>query len=377
MPTNLNDPQRRREFRRKLTQTGLEQVRHLVSMKNHYNRTKQAVAEQWLRDVESGAIVEDDLRDIIDDLEALRPKYVNGGNMTGLFLRHEDEATALRLYTEAMALLDQRFGNGNQHTRQLTHTINNGSGGFASDGPSLACLTSTIELIRGFVKISERTPRTPAPSQPPLEPQPGDYPLDQLPSYSSFHLQGLSDDDLARYVAGWKPGTENHIIGTRELERRKNMTAKPSPSTDADSVKSSYVDPARLAEIEALPSTGWDFCRLAQLCRELIAAYADGHYITTAALVRIIMDHVPPLFGFDTFDQVAANYGGPKAHKSFKSSVTHLQQSMRNISDAQIHSHIRRTDTLPNATQVDVKRDLDILLAEVVRIGKAHNFTPN
>ena len=257
MTTNLNDPQRRREFRRKLTQTGLEQVRHLVSMKNHYNRTKQAVAEQWLRDVESGAIVEDDLRDIIDDLEALRPKYVNGGNMTGLFLRHEDEATALRLYTEAMALLDQRFGNGNQHTRQLTHTINNGSGGFASDGPSLACLTSTIELIRGFVKISERTPRTPAPSQPPLEPQPGDYPLDQLPSYSSFHLQGLSDDDLARYVAGWKPGTENHIIGTRELERRKNMTAKPSPSTDADSVKSSYVDPARLAEIEALPSTGF------------------------------------------------------------------------------------------------------------------------
>ena len=329
------------------------------------------MAEQWLKDIESGAIVEDDLRDIIDGLEALKPKYVDGGNMMGLFLRSEDEATALRLYTEAIALLDQRFGNGNPHSRQLTHTINNGSSGFASDGPSRACLTSTIELIRGFVKISERMPRTPVASQPSPEPRPGDYTLEQLPSYSSFHLRGLSDDDLARYIANWRPGTENHIIGMRELERRTSTTSKPSQAIDIASPKPLYVDPARLAEIEALASTKWDFSRLAQLCRELNAAYSDGHYITTAALVRIVMDHVPPLFGFTSFDQIAANYGGPKDHKSFKRSMTHLQQSIRNISDAQIHSHIRPTDALPNATQVDVKGDLDVLLAEVIRLGKA------
>jgi hypothetical protein len=371
MPNDLNDPQQRREFRRHLSHTGLDQVRHLVAMRNHYNSAKQTVAEQWLKDVESGAIVEDDLREIIEGLEALKPKYVNGGNMTGLFLRHEDEATALRLYTETMALLDQRFGKGNQQSRQLAHTINNGSGGFASDGPSLACLTSTIELIRGFVRISERMPRSSAPSLPPPEPQPGDYPLEQLPSYSSFHLRGLSDDDLARYVAGWKSGTENHIIGMRELERRKTMARTPSSMIETGPSKRSYIDPARLAEIEALQSVKWDFCRLAQLCRELNAAFGDGHYITTAALVRIVMDHVPPLFGFNDFDQIAANYGGPKAHKSFKKSMTHLQQSMRNISDAQIHSHIRPTDALPNSTQVDVKGDLDVLLAEVIRIGKS------
>jgi hypothetical protein len=371
MPADLNDPQQRREFRRKLSQIGPEQVRHHVAMKNHYNPAKQAVAEQWLRDIESGAIVEDDLRDIIEGLEGLRLKYVDGGNMMGLFLRSEDEAIALRLYTEAIALLDQRFGKGNQHSRQLTHTINNGSGGFASDGPSRACLTSTIELIRGFVKISERMPRNPLGSLPSPEPMPGDYALEHLPGTSSIHLRGLSDDDLARYVAGWKQGTENHIIGTRELQRRASLISRPSPAIEIALPKQSYVDPVRLAEIEALPSTKWDFSRLVQLCRELNAAYANGHYITTAAVVRIIMDHVPPLFGFSDFDQLAANYGGPKVHKSFKKSMTHLQQSMRNISDAHIHSPIRPTDALPNATQVDVRGDLDVLLAEVIRIGKA------
>jgi hypothetical protein len=157
----------------------------------------------------------------------------------------------------------------------------------------------------------------------------------------------------------------------RELDRRKNTMAKPSPTIESGQSKQGYIDPGRLAEIEALQSAKWDFCRLAQLCRELNAAYGDGHYITTAALVRIIMDHVPPLFGFNDFDQIAANYGGPKAHRSFKKSMTHLQQSMRNISDAQIHSPLRPTDALPNATQVDVKGDLDVLLAEIIRIGKA------
>ncbi len=40
MPTDLNDPQQRREFRRRLSQIGADQVRHHVAMKNHYNPEK-------------------------------------------------------------------------------------------------------------------------------------------------------------------------------------------------------------------------------------------------------------------------------------------------------------------------------------------------
>lgn len=51
-------------------------------------------------------------------------------------------------------------------------------------------------------------------------PQPGDYPLEHLPNYSAMALRGLSDDDLLKYIGGWKDGHEHRIAGMRELARR-------------------------------------------------------------------------------------------------------------------------------------------------------------
>lgn len=34
-------------------------------------------------------------------------------------------------------------------------------------------------------------------------------------------LKDVRDDELAEYIAGWKPGTKQHIIGMRELQRRQ------------------------------------------------------------------------------------------------------------------------------------------------------------
>ncbi len=46
-----------------------------------------------------------------------------------------------------------------------------------------------------------------------------------MPDKSGATLKRLSDEDLHKFIAGWKPGTEDHIAGIRELERRK---AQPS-----------------------------------------------------------------------------------------------------------------------------------------------------
>jgi hypothetical protein len=47
-----------------------------------------------------------------------------------------------------------------------------------------------------------------------------------MPDNSPETLKGLSDHDLFRYVAGWKPGTENHLAGQSEIKRRENATAR-------------------------------------------------------------------------------------------------------------------------------------------------------
>ncbi len=35
-------------------------------------------------------------------------------------------------------------------------------------------------------------------------------------------LKQKSDSELAEWITGWKPGTKDYILGTTELDRRKN-----------------------------------------------------------------------------------------------------------------------------------------------------------
>lgn len=48
--------------------------------------------------------------------------------------------------------------------------------------------------------------------------------------------------------------------------------------------------------------------------------------------------------------------------------MQHLYGSMKNIADALLHVQIRKSETLPNETQVDFRADLDALLGEFVRL---------
>ena len=124
-----------------------------------------------------------------------------------------------------------------------------------------------------------------------------------------------------------------------------------------------YVDRARIAQLCQIRSGTLDLRRLIRLCEELNDSSASGSFCAIAALVRAIIDHVPPIFGATTFAEVANNIGG----KSHKKSLLRLQTASRDISDAVLHQQIRRREVLPTAIQVDFKNELDVLLSEIVR----------
>lgn len=128
-----------------------------------------------------------------------------------------------------------------------------------------------------------------------------------------------------------------------------------------------YVELTRLDEIRAISNSQWSVIRLIRLCEELNIASEQQCYMAVAMLVRSITDHVPPIFGAKTFRDVANNHGGGK---SFRASMDHLENSLRSIADAHLHSHIRASEVLPTATQVDFRADLDVLLGEIVRLAK-------
>ncbi|MEP1095906.1 MAG: hypothetical protein ABJG78_12395 [Cyclobacteriaceae bacterium] len=124
-----------------------------------------------------------------------------------------------------------------------------------------------------------------------------------------------------------------------------------------------FVDSSRIKELEDLESSDYDLSRLVQFLRELNDNYSRGNYFSVGVLGRTILNHVPPIFGLGTFEEVAAQYGG----KSFKGVARSLRDH-RHIAEDYLHQTIRKKEVLPNKKQVDFQGQLDFILAEIISV---------
>lgn len=151
----------------------------------------------------------------------------------------------------------------------------------------------------------------------------------------------------------------------RENAAKKEQDESGGGTPTTKSKQHSYVDASRIAELHSLVNPQWDVKKLARLLEELNVVHAADCHMSTAMLVRAIVDHVPPVFGLQNFAEVASNYAGGK---SFKGSMQHLQGSLRHIADSHLHAQIRKSEVLPTAHQVDFSNDVDVLIGEVIRL---------
>jgi hypothetical protein len=126
-----------------------------------------------------------------------------------------------------------------------------------------------------------------------------------------------------------------------------------------------YVNEERLKTLRTIRKNTFDLTRLIRMLEELNECSQADCHMATIMLVRAVLDHVPPIFEYGTFKEVANNYRG---QGSFKISMEHLENSSRKIADQHLHGPIRNKEVLPNNTQVNFRNDLDVLLAEIVRI---------
>ncbi len=127
-----------------------------------------------------------------------------------------------------------------------------------------------------------------------------------------------------------------------------------------------FVSETRLQELRDLKPVKFDFRKLIRLCEELNESYYAGSYFCVGMTVRAIMDHIPPIFGFTSFLSFANQYGGSK---SFKDLMKRLEETFRKLGDAYLHTQIRNSETLPNENQVEFRSEMDMLLAEIVRVS--------
>jgi hypothetical protein len=149
--------------------------------------------------------------------------------------------------------------------------------------------------------------------------------------------------------------------GIRQLNEPKNQTKRSENKNNGD-----FVNVDRIEELTSLTSDKFDLKKLIRYCEEINICYQSEAYLAVAMLTRALIDHIPPLFGASDFQ----NAYGQNGTRSFKEHMTHLDKSLRKIADNYLHSHIRKTETLPNNTQVNFSQDIDVLIAEIIRILK-------
>lgn len=156
----------------------------------------------------------------------------------------------------------------------------------------------------------------------------------------------------------------------RQQTKKLRLPSPAEPESTAVAIDTSpaafvYVDEARIADLRRLESQVFDLRKLVALCEELNQCYRSQCYHAVAALTRAVLDHIPPVFGVGSFTEVANNYAGAR---SFRECMRHLEEAARKIGDAHLHTHVRSSETLPTRVQVNFSNEVDVLLAEVIRI---------
>lgn len=137
--------------------------------------------------------------------------------------------------------------------------------------------------------------------------------------------------------------------------------------TKSSEIKMSFINEDRINELKSISSNKFELTRLIQLCEEINVSHRFNSYMSIAMAIRAIIDHVPPIFDLTTFSKLANNYNGSK---SFKDSMSLLNESLRKIADSHLHVQIRNKEILPTFNQVNFVAQLDVLLAEIVRVLK-------
>jgi hypothetical protein len=190
-------------------------------------------------------------------------------------------------------------------------------------------------------------------------------------TYDFYYIENRFDTNVAQFITqDFEPFHRDFFrLLVMEMERLATPAAPAPPpvvTTSAPASLAEYVAQSRITELRALRPVAFDLRKLIRLSEEIDLSFRNQCFLAVAALTRALLDHVAPIFGHGSFAEVANNYSG--GGRSFKDSMQHLQNSARKIGDAHLHVQIRNSESLPTLSQVNFSNDLDVLLAEIVRI---------
>lgn len=137
------------------------------------------------------------------------------------------------------------------------------------------------------------------------------YISDSLYSVASWYKCGKGNiflipatryDDSTDYPDFVRSGRELEKVARRLDDKETDYELGDEPmSALTFNQNKSYVSRERIRELQNVESDRADLAKLVQLCKELNICYQSNSFYSTIMLVRSIIDHVPPIFGFLSF----------------------------------------------------------------------------
>jgi len=128
-----------------------------------------------------------------------------------------------------------------------------------------------------------------------------DVRVHQLKSVLSRPKYMLSGYVVEEVQATWKKRLQSYIEELELEDDEKESVASQSDTYALASIANDYqfIDDSRIEELRTINSDQFDMSKLVRLCEELNSNYSNKNYYSVALLGRAIIDHVPPIFGYE------------------------------------------------------------------------------
>lgn len=169
-----------------------------------------------------------------------------------------------------------------------------------------------------------------------------------------------------RYTGRGLVPTSGSQFGSFDETGLWDPTPVPPPAPPADT-RPPYLDDDLLTQIETTaPNTNWKVDKLLALCAELNDSYASNNPYACAALIRAILDHIPPVFGHRDFKQVAAQH----TFTVQRTDKAHAQKltGFKDIADDALHRPISTNIPLITMNDIPEPTRLRAVLHELVTL---------
>jgi hypothetical protein len=174
---------------------------------------------------------------------------------------------------------------------------------------------------------------------------------------------GYKSQSVAWQAAGWHVASvdqsQGQVLFARGLRAPTASRHQPTPSN-----ASSYIDGKVIARIQAKEETDrFDWSKLLRLINELNISYRRRNVYAVHALLRAILDHVPPLLDCGNFAAVVSDYRWSRTDRAYMRKL----MDFRLQADDVLHRQISGQPDLLSLDDVPPRAWINRLLLECAK----------